>query len=114
MPLTYAFKEACERLAVGKRRKLGNRLAYDPLPSSELLNELQIVVITPANAPGLSLEQRQHLESSNDWSGAIISLNPSTVLCNPSHSPARHESDMMHEFAHIILNHPMIAFDSSL
>src|SRR5258708_1319054 len=102
MTLTHTFKELCERIAVKWRCKLGTRLAYDPLPAFELLNSLQMIVITPANAPGLSLEQRQQLESANDWSGVIVALNPITVLSNPTHPPARHESDMMHECAHII------------
>lgn len=109
--LSIAFKQSCERIAVDWRRKLGGWAAYDPLPSFELLKALGVVVLTPANMPGLSLEQRQHLESTDDWSGAIIALNPITVLRNPALAPARHESTMMHECAHVILKHPMIPFD---
>ncbi len=108
MTLSPTFKAFCEHIAVTWRRKLGGRRAYDPLPSALLLHELEIAVLTPAQISGLSAAHRQQLEISADWSGAIIALNPIQVLCNPLHSPARHEANMMHECAHIILKHPMI------
>ncbi|MEP7287815.1 MAG: ImmA/IrrE family metallo-endopeptidase [Chloroflexota bacterium] len=113
MALTWVFRESCERIAVEYRRKLGNRFAYDALPASELLDDLHITIVSPESLQYLTLtaEQRQHLET---VSGGVVSIAPIVVLYNPSHSPARHESNMMHECAHIILKHPMIPFDPAL
>jgi Zn-dependent peptidase ImmA (M78 family) len=106
LALPLAFRERSERLATDWRRKLGNRRAYDPLPAAELLEALQIRIIEPDDILGLSAEGRQALL--NELSAAVISIDPIVVLYNPLHAPTRHESNMMHECAHIILGHPMI------
>src|SRR5438270_13327829 len=103
MSLDWKFKAACEQISIEWRRKLGNRLAYDPLPASELLDALEISLIALDKLTNLSPEECQHL---TELSAAVISVEPIIVLYNPTHSPARHESNMMHECAHIILKHP--------
>ncbi len=107
--LSLIFRERCERIATDWRRTLGNRRAYDPLPAAELLKALHIHTITPDDVLGLSAEQRQALL--DELSAAVISIEPIIVLYNPTHSSARHESNLMHECAHILLKHPMIPFD---
>jgi len=109
--LPLAFRQRCERIAIDWRWKLGNRFAYDPLPALELLNALQAMVLTFDDVKGLSPEHRQHLST---ISAFTYSINPVVILHNPQHSPARYESNMMHECAHILLKHPMILFDPAL
>ncbi len=111
MGLCSEFKASCERIAIDWRRKLGNRRAFDPLPSSDLLQALEISLVASDQLTELSAEQRRNLEA---LSSAIVCIDPVVVLYNSSHSPARHESNMMHECAHVILKHPMIPFDPTV
>jgi Zn-dependent peptidase ImmA (M78 family) len=109
MTLKYEFKKSCEGIAIGWRSRLKNRLAFDPLPSAELLDALEISTKPLDKVKGISDEHRQLLFEV--LSAAIICIEPIIVLYNSSHSPARHESNIMHESAHIILKHPMMIFD---
>ncbi len=110
MALSLSFKRTCEALSVAWRRRLGNRRAFDPLPASMLLQELEVRITTPNHYQGLLEAQREHLITVQDWSAMIIELSPITILHNPAHPPVRYESDMMHECAHILLKHLMIPF----
>jgi Zn-dependent peptidase ImmA (M78 family) len=110
MSLSTQFKEACERTAIERRRKLGNRLAFDPLPSAELLEDLEVQIKSFDEFKILSEDQRRSLDN---ISAGVVSVNPLVVIYNPSHSPARHESNMMHECGHILLKHPLILIDLS-
>jgi Zn-dependent peptidase ImmA (M78 family) len=41
-----------------------------------------------------------------DISGFVRSRNPLIIYYNPYHAPTRFESTIMHELAHVILEHP--------
>jgi Zn-dependent peptidase ImmA (M78 family) len=47
---------------------------------------------------------------SEDWSAGILRLTPLLIVYHQKHSPARRESDVMHEIAHVLLQHPMMSF----
>jgi len=50
----------------------------------------------------------------DSWSAITLCLNPSgVIIVNSSHSDARQSSDVMHEAAHIILEHKAARVDVS-
>jgi hypothetical protein len=110
MKLAVAFKRRCEAIAVDWRYRLGLK-AFDPLPAERLLQAIGGTAITPEQLTGLSSEMIHHLVESDDWSAGVIRRHPLLILYHPKHSPARQQSNIMHEIAHILLDHPFIHFD---
>jgi hypothetical protein len=76
-----------------------------------LAAHLKAVLFTPQRLPSLTPEQVSLLLASNAWSAAIVSQNPLWIVYHPRHVPARRESDLIHEFAHILLKHSLVGFD---
>jgi Zn-dependent peptidase ImmA (M78 family) len=56
-------------------------------------------------------EQIKILSNSNGWSAGIICKKPLWIVHNSSHTLARQQSNLMHEFAHVILKHKMVGYD---
>jgi hypothetical protein len=113
LKLAVAFKKRCEGIAIAQRERVGLR-AYDPLPALIMVGVFKARLVTPYTyADEMLPEQVAHLLSYDDWSAGIISKKPLIILYDPRHSSARFESDLMHEFGHVLLDHPMIQFDSS-
>jgi Zn-dependent peptidase ImmA (M78 family) len=110
MKLEAAFKARCERIAVDWRYRVGRR-PIEPLPSNIILDQLQIVVITPDEIPRITPQQAVLLVDANDWFGALLPLQPPAIVVHPHQSPARLQSTLMHEIAHLILAHPYVGFD---
>ena len=102
--LPQRFRMKCERLATEKRDSLGLR-AFHPLPADKLAEVMQVCIKTPADM-ALSEEVKTHLSKVDTWFGLLLELEHPTILYNPNQSPARYESTVMHELAHIILEHP--------
>lgn len=115
--LRRGFKTDSENIAAHYRCELGLK-EFQPLSSFELARHLNLEVITPADVPGLSNESLTALlskEGSSHWSAVTIGVEkPVLIVYNSSHSPARVESNIMHEAAHVILKHPMGEIDTSL
>lgn len=111
MKLEAEFKRRCEAIAVNQRYEL-NKRAFDPLPADALLKKLGGEARLPDQMPNIRPEVVIHLHNSHDWSAGIVRLHPLLIVYHPAHSPARHQSDLMHELAHVLLNHPMVGFDS--
>lgn len=109
--LRLDFRNRCEAIATDIRYTLGRR-AYDPLPADDLACHLGALILTPDGVPGLEPEHVRTLLTRDTWSAAILSREPLVILANPAHSPARRESDLMHEFAHVLLDHSMTLFDA--
>jgi hypothetical protein len=108
--LSPKCKRWCEAIATEQRSLLDLR-AFDCLPAYELATHLNATILTPEQL--FTLEQ-QHLEvllTSDGWSAAVICQYPLQIVHNPRHAIARRESNLMHEFGHLLLKHQMIGFD---
>ena len=85
--------------------------AFDPLPAATLAAHLNAVLCTPEQLPSLTSEQVSLLLASNSWSAAVVRQEPLWIVYHPRHAPARRESDLMHELAHVLLKHPLVGFN---
>lgn len=108
--LPIEFQRKCEGIATEQRSRLGFR-AFERLPADVLAEHLKATLLTPEQLPSLHPDQVAALYASEAWSAAVISQNPLWIAYNPQHSPARHESNMMHELAHVLLEHPLVGCD---
>lgn len=112
------FKTWCERYAAEKRLEL-NLKSNDPLDPRLLATNLGILVWEPKDVPGLNeaylkILLRNDGNSISDWSAVTIHTDDKKlVILNSSHSHGRQSSDLMHELAHIILDHKSHSADSS-
>lgn len=81
---------------------------HDPLAALSLAAYLSIEVITPydlADLPNSVLKQLTETDP-DGWSAVSFSVDEQvTVICNSKKSPGRQSSDIMHELAHVILEH---------
>lgn len=104
------FKSWCERYAAEKRKELGIKLT-DPLDAKALAKNLGVLVWLPENVPSITNDQLRILlrndgQTASDWSAVtVIVADKKLVILNSSHSEGRQSSDLMHELAHIILEH---------
>ena len=104
--LPSAFRRQCEALAGEWRVKLG-LLAFDALEGQRLARALSVQIRTPSDQAGFPAYLARQLEQQEDWFGVTLPLDPPMILIR-SHLPStRHESTIMHELAHILLNHPL-------
>ena len=100
------FKTWAEREAVEWRRDLGLR-PHSPLAACVLAVGLGVSVMAPSGFPGMTKEILATLARHRDsWSAFTLpARDRHIVVLNPWHSPARQESDLMHELAHIYIGH---------
>ena len=101
------FKAWSERTSVEYRRALGIPLAValDPYRLAELLG---VRVTTAERIPTLTKESLHQLtvEDRESWSAVTLCLGDRRlVILNSGHSPVRQTSSLVHELAHVILNH---------
>lgn len=105
--MKHGFKTWAENEAL--RLRVEMHLAKNAaLPARSLANHLEIPITTPAEI-GVDAQTLQELlgNSTSRWSAVTLYLrNTPFVLFNPTHSEQRQESDLMHEFAHILCKHP--------
>lgn len=109
--LTTENRQRLEAIASKQRSVLGFK-AYEPLPAEVLAQYFQATIFTVQTVPNMESEQLELLCDSNNWSAVIISKKPLHIVHNSRHTPARKQSNLMHEFAHIILNHKMVGYDA--
>lgn len=109
MNLDKKFLDRCEGLAVDWRYRLQLR-PFDRLPAEQLLNELGGEAVTPNQIPYASPDAIAHLMTCGNWSAGIVRRKPLLIVYHPAASPARHQSNLMHELAHVLLDHPMVGF----
>lgn len=105
--MVRGFKTKCENISL-ELRKVLNLEQNGPLLTEELAKHLGVHLLIPENIPGLSEESLSTLltKEKNSWSAVTISSNGTDLLIyNPTHSKARQSSDIMHELAHILLDH---------
>lgn len=101
------FKAGCERWAAQYRNELGIGLT-EPLCPRALAKHLRVIIWTPEEIPNLPKETLDHLTSTDNgsWSAATLCHgNINLIILNSSHSPARQNSNLMHELAHLICGH---------
>ncbi|MBD2412773.1 Zn peptidase [Nostoc calcicola FACHB-389] len=108
--LTTEFRQRCEGIATEKRSLLNIR-AFEPLPADLLATQLGATILTPKQIPNLNPCVVAVLLDSDQWSAGIINQNPLWIVNNPRHTPARRESNLMHEFGHMLLKHKIVRFD---
>jgi Zn-dependent peptidase ImmA (M78 family) len=101
------FKSRCENIAIQIRLNLGLKDS-EPLSAFELAEYLGVWIWELDEIPNLPRETLKHLGSvdGDEWSAvAVQSGAQDVIVLNPTHSPARQSNDLMHELAHIILQH---------
>ncbi|MBN8675442.1 MAG: ImmA/IrrE family metallo-endopeptidase [Chitinophagales bacterium] len=86
------------------------------MPATELAKHLNIKIITPSEIPGIPDDLLELLHKGRDlWSAAIFSrAEKKYIIHNPLHSPARQESNLMHELAHAICEHQLMELETAL
>jgi len=101
------FKTWCEETALQTRKQM--KIAPNaPLDPVQLATFLNIRLRTPEDFPKLPSAIRDRLlgEHSDAWSAFTVNgCNGATIVYNPKHSAARTANNLMHEIAHIILQH---------
>lgn len=109
MELSFAFRNRCESIATDVRYELA-RLAFDPLCADVLAQHLRVRLFRPSELEEAPPQAVDHLMSSQEWSAILlVSAGHPEVLYNPNRSPARTESDIMHELGHWLLKHSLQA-----
>jgi len=102
------FKTWADKKSISIRLDLG-LYASSHLSAFDLCKHLGIPVYLPNEISGLSNNHLDHLlnAGSNSWSAVTIPLenNKHMIIHNPTHSPARQQSNLMHELAHILCGH---------
>lgn len=105
--LERGFKAWSERTSIAIRKEL-DLTVDDPLPPQMLANYLDIQLLTPRDFPGLTAEELDQLlfVDPSGWSAVSIPLETGPIIIfNPCSSKGRQASDVLHEIAHVILNH---------
>ena len=116
--LAHGFAAKAERKAVSLRHDLGLK-EHEPLCAFRLCEHLNINVVVAEQLIGLSprcLEELSH-PSGKHWSALTLPYHPSQhashlIIHNGVHSPARQQSNVMHEVAHILCGHDLSAIDT--
>ncbi len=108
--LSTKNRHRLEAIATEKFHQLGFKV-YQPLSAIVLAEHLQATIFTPETVPNAEPEQVKILCYSENWSAGIICKNPIWIVHNSRHPPTRQASNLMHEFAHIILKHEMVGYD---
>lgn len=108
------FKSWCENTSAALRAelKLG---AIDALDPRKLADHLDIIVWRLEEIPGIPAECVAALHADSDsWSAATVCAGARhAVILNSDHSPARMNSDFMHELSHLVLAHTPARVDVS-
>jgi hypothetical protein len=107
------FKAWCEETAASVRRDI-DLADTDPLRAELVADWLGVPLMSERELADLPAETAKGLVTTHKsvWSAITVSAGDShLIIFNSSHSEARRSSDVMHELAHIILNHvPKMSF----
>ncbi len=102
------FKSWCERSAAEYRDALGVPMAaaLDPHVLAEYLNVRVVMLEDVPDVPPVSLRQLRGMAGQACWSAITISQGTvRLVILNSGHPGTRKANSLVHELAHIILNH---------
>ncbi len=109
------FKSRCEQTARRWRKRLGVS-SEEALPYRRLADELDVVLWTPADVPGLDGETVRQLSvtDAGAWSAITVTLGGRhIVVVNSAQYERRIPNSVVHELAHIILGHSAARVDVS-
>ncbi len=109
------FKSWCENVALQQRRNLGLSRT-DRLDPFELAKRLDVLVWKPEEVPGVAPAVVETLTKDDPSSWSAVSLQANgrqLVILNPAHSTGRTASNLMHELAHLLLEHKAARVDVS-
>ena len=109
------FKSWCENVATHQRREL-DLTPTDPIDAFALAKHLGIIVWRAEEVPAINPQTLKVLlkEDPESWSAVTLYLgNQHVIIMNSAHSKARQASDLMHELAHILLDHSPARVDVS-
>ncbi|HZD52429.1 MAG TPA: ImmA/IrrE family metallo-endopeptidase [Woeseiaceae bacterium] len=109
------FKSGCEQASRRYRKRLGVSL-QDPLPYRQLAHELDVLLWTPADVPGLDEDTVRQLAvtGAGSWSAVTVRLDGKhVVVVNSAENENRIPRNVVHELAHIILGHSASRVDIS-
>jgi Zn-dependent peptidase ImmA (M78 family) len=105
--LDRGFKAWAERTSTSLRKELGLDPS-DALDPKDLAKCLGVRLCTPRDIPGVPKRVLSQLLEKDPWGWSAVSQvseGRPLVIYNPRHSAGRRASDIMHELAHIILDH---------
>lgn len=105
--LERGFKSWCERVASAMRVELKLE-QHAPLPARILAAHLAIEIVTPFDLTGLPADILTQLTQTDrsGWSAVSFTVDDvTTIIVNSRHSIGRQSSNIMHELAHVILEH---------
>lgn len=101
------FKTSCESTSIQVRRNL-NLEPNSPLSADSLATSLRVPIWTLDDLAGLAADVAQRLSTihADAWSAMTLpGASSHVIIVNPAHSPQRRSSDVMHELAHLLLEH---------
>ncbi len=112
--MRYGFKAQAERIAAEARQALGLSVIA-PLKPEQYAAHVNVHILTVDELNLSDEAQRQLLVvDASSWSGMTIRESGLTgVFINPTHSPERQSSTMMHELSHVVLKHVPVRVDVS-
>jgi Zn-dependent peptidase ImmA (M78 family) len=112
--LPRGFKAAAERIALEERTRLGLP-GYGALCGFKLAKAYNVVIHTPA-ALGLTDNELDRLYKDGAWSALTMynERNERVIVHKEADTPARQQSNMMHEMAHILRGHELTPHISGL
>lgn len=101
------FKTWAEQQAAEQRRLLGLS-AVAPLAAERLAVHHGIEIRSPREVLGMPPQHVEWLlrDGPSDWSALTLQTRRGKlILLNTAHSPARQQSNLMHEIAHVLCGH---------
>jgi len=107
--LKRGFKAQCERRTIEVRKQL-ELTERDPLKALTLAKHLNVDVKSALEIPGVSDQDIKQLVNVDPegWSAFTIKIKEQhLIVFNPSQSPGRLNSVIMHELSHITLGHEL-------
>jgi Zn-dependent peptidase ImmA (M78 family) len=107
MDFERGFKSWAERTSASFRRDIGLQ-PHSSLDPAQLANHLDVQLCTPHEIPGLPQSVLDQLlrHDPSGWSAvSIYRGDRGLIIYNSTHSKGRQASDIMHELAHLVLDH---------
>jgi Zn-dependent peptidase ImmA (M78 family) len=106
MTLRRGFRTEAENKAAEVRRELGLK-PLDPMPIFQAARQNGVDVVSADDL--VSMERLEELErlQAFAFSAATFDVNGSVIVFNPLRSDQRQNSDVAHEWSHVLLGHEL-------